>query len=182
MERPLLVCRIGPNTPNLWAALFQIWSIQCDQVSHVTRVTPRQRAVDPVDWFPKELYWSGLADVPTDLCERASQFSSRCWWLSSILSSTILGHCSVSRQLTSSTSWHDMAVAAVSSVLRANSTWWDGVGTSSTCRLNHASPHATASHCEMVCIVLSLPLSRFKIFYSAPYLQKLRFSVLPFIL
>jgi hypothetical protein len=48
--------------------------------------------------------------------------------------------------------------------------------------LSHASPLATARPCEMVSIILSLPPSRFKIFYSAPYLQKPRFLVLPFIL
>jgi hypothetical protein len=24
---------------------------------------------DPKDWLPEELYWSGLEDVPTGLCE-----------------------------------------------------------------------------------------------------------------
>jgi hypothetical protein len=35
----------GPSTPNLWAAFFRIWLTRTGQVSSVSRVTPRCRAV-----------------------------------------------------------------------------------------------------------------------------------------
>jgi hypothetical protein len=35
----------GPSTPNLWAAFFPIWLTRAGQVSCVSRVTPRCRAV-----------------------------------------------------------------------------------------------------------------------------------------
>jgi len=36
------------------------------QVSHHSHI---MGCVEPVDWLPEELYWSGLKDVPTGLCE-----------------------------------------------------------------------------------------------------------------
>lgn len=74
-------------------------------------------------------------DAPTDLCEehRGSLQDADGY---PPFSAFVFGHCGVSRQLMSSTSWYDVAVAAVSSASRANSTWWDGEGTSLTFRLN----------------------------------------------
>jgi hypothetical protein len=37
-----------------------MWS---DQVSRVSRATPRKRVVDPLEWLPEKRYWSGLDEA-----------------------------------------------------------------------------------------------------------------------
>lgn len=43
MDRPLLLLKKGPSTPNLRAAFFPTWLVWAAQISYVSRVTPRCR-------------------------------------------------------------------------------------------------------------------------------------------
>jgi hypothetical protein len=45
IERSLFLFRRGPSIPKLWAIFFLTWSMKGDQVSRVSRVTPRLHIV-----------------------------------------------------------------------------------------------------------------------------------------
>jgi hypothetical protein len=70
MDR-LLFRRVLPL--HFCAAFFLTWSIRIDQVSHVSRVTPKIKSgIAPLEWFPEELNWSGfgmwLSTLTEDNC------------------------------------------------------------------------------------------------------------------
>ena len=134
MERPLLLRRRGPN-------IFGQLSFRSDQYDTTRSAAYQESPLDNGLFRPSRLVPWRVVLIGTCGCAyrplwRALRCSSKRWWLSYILSATLLGRCGVSRQLTSSTSMCDVAVEAVSSASRANSTWLDGVDTSSTCRMN----------------------------------------------
>ena len=68
-ERSTLPIQEGTQDTHLWVALFLTWSMWGDQVSRVFRVTQVTSCVDPLDWFPKKCYCSGLVEAPSSTRE-----------------------------------------------------------------------------------------------------------------
>lgn len=60
IDKPLLLLRRGPSPPSLWVAFLPTWLICADQVSCISRVTPRYHAVSN-HWSGALKNWTGLS-------------------------------------------------------------------------------------------------------------------------
>jgi len=64
LERPLLLLRRKNNTPSLWAALIQTWSIRGDNFSHVLNVTHNiTGGIDQRNWLLEQMCLSGIEET-----------------------------------------------------------------------------------------------------------------------